>query len=734
MGVLDTFKSKLLGTVEKADDKFKKFVDATLRTLSRDYFNKSSLLYPKYAYGYQQLYDFVDNSDILLIVHRALRTEVFRNGFTLEEAKDTDETVTSSESEVEIAGKTREEILEFFECCNENEQSLLDVCREIEDDWNIIDDGYMIFKYIYGLDNNGEIKTKELKEILRNDPRNMGLVINSYDEPGKNDDGVELRTCPEHRDELIEGEHRCPRCGAQTYKVYYFGTRGTQKVYYFKDEVVHRSKFRPSKTYGFPPVITCWQKTRTLAFMDTYIMDLYVNQRPPKAGLFFKTSNEEALTKMWGSAQQQAEEKPNLPIVMGINDETAGGDFVKFINFMEPLSELQHTEMRNEYRQQIGAIYGVEPIFQNDMSNSGGLNNEGQQITVTNRAVQTDQAIFNLHFFPKVIEALGAKGWHLSLNPSEEQDEMAKLQRQQQTLINGKLATDLGLEAEYSTESGEVIIKDGKLEKVEPLGGSGSFFGEPTQPKPESQGKPVAKADIDTYRGTFSKAIQDEVDRILSKLEGTPSEQEMQSALREAKLNLSNNINEQLSRVFKLMYTDQINIVENELGIDIGFGVPDQNAIDLLMNSEFLQNSLSRFQDEIASGISAIVQDAYENPEGLEIGAMSNRIQALGDFTDAQAERIARDQTNLVSMAARKNSYAKSPEFKNYKFEHIGPSDSRTTPCSEEIKRRTKGGVSWDEYVSIVTEVSGKYFPTWTVNPEAPVSHWNSRHTFVRVV
>jgi len=85
---------------------------------------------------------------------------------------------------------------------------------------------------------------------------------------------------------------------------------------------------------------------------------------------------------------------------------------------------MQFIEMRNEFRRQIGALYGVMPLFQADVSTSGGLNNEGLQITVTNEAIEDGQAVFNDDYYPWVCDQLGITDYHIELNPHEEQDEI----------------------------------------------------------------------------------------------------------------------------------------------------------------------------------------------------------------------------------------------------------------------------------------------------------------------
>lgn len=112
---------------------------------------------------------------------------------------------------------------------------------------------------------------------------------------------------------------------------------------------------------------------------------------------------------------------------------------------------------------------------------------------------------------------------------------------------------------------------------------------------------------------------------------------------------------------------------------------------------------------------------------------MTKKIRDTLDVADFRAENIARTSTMKVSQAARITSYKKEPDFDNFLFIHQGPNDNRTTETSKRIKSRTNKGVSWENYVKIVTEESAKDFKDWTVDKNAPVSHYQSRHTFTRV-
>lgn len=700
------------------------------------YFAGSYHLYPAFPYNRFNLYDFSYNSDVLTAVHNALRRELFRNGIELAKAKDVKEESTS-EGETIPKGKTTEEILEFLETVNENQQSIIDVCMEIEDDFSIMDNAFMVFMYEYTFD-DGKLKSRELKEILRADPRIMGPILNRYNRPAHDDEDLPLYFCPQHRDQILEGKDKCPKCGNDCWLAYYFKDFQARKIYYSRWEVVFRSKYRPTLRGGFPPTISVWQKTRALFFMDKYIMELYDGKRPPKHGLFFKTNNQAALEKAIGEAHQKIKDDPHWPWIMAVPDSSNGKEFVQFIDFMRSLEDLQHTEMRNEFRRQIGSIYGIEPIFQGDQSNSGGLNNEGLQITVTNRAVEYGQGIYNNYFFKEVIKAIGAKGFSLTLNPSEEQDEMAKLQRQQMSLFNGQLALQLGLEAKYDDDVGEVIITPGELEQQEtqdsPLGSTNLRPSRPTgMPPVASSMIELAKAKNRLPFSKLSNTLKKEIENILGKFKKKPSEAELSRALGKVNLKLKRELVKTTDELFKKTYINEMGRVEKEMGINVLFDTIDENTISVLSSQDVLSKAYDGIASNLTNQLNGIIHDAYRDPKGLTVNQITDKIKDLTDISDSRAETIARTETAKVSSAARKNSYSKEESFDTFLFKWIGPNDSRTTDTSKRIKDRTKAGVSWEELVKIIEQESSRDFPEWSVDKNYPVSHYNSRHTFVKI-
>ena len=90
---------------------------------------------------------------------------------------------------------------------------------------------------------------------------------------------------------------------------------------------------------------------------------------------------------------------------------------------------MQYIAVRDEIRNRMAAYYGVSSVFMIDSGKSGGLNNEGMQILVTNRAVEFGQKVYTEVLFPRLLKQLSVNDWKLTLYPNEEEDEITRLRR-----------------------------------------------------------------------------------------------------------------------------------------------------------------------------------------------------------------------------------------------------------------------------------------------------------------
>ncbi|MFX0204372.1 MAG: hypothetical protein ACFFDT_00175 [Candidatus Hodarchaeota archaeon] len=316
---------------------------------------------------------------------------------------------------------------DFVEEVNKAEQPLLGVFQELEDDLNTDDNAYLILIKEYIVVEN-ELISSKIHEILRGNPILFRIVA---DNTGRR--GGKYFVCPTHRGLTVqEAPGYCKKCNLQLRDVHYVETEAGGKdpvKYYIQGEVIHVSKYEPSKLYGISPVLSLWILVRTLMLMDRYVQELYEKGRV-KGILGIGTDNTDYLKKWIDDTQEKLKQDPHyIPIVAMESGEGGKKGAINFVKMLDSLREMDYGPAKDMMRQQIAALYGVMPVFQADVSTAGGLNNEGLQITVTDRAVEFGQAIYHNAILPKLAKELHITDWKIQLRPSREIDEMAKIQR-----------------------------------------------------------------------------------------------------------------------------------------------------------------------------------------------------------------------------------------------------------------------------------------------------------------
>ena len=214
------------------------------------------------------LYATVQESIILRTTINTLCQEIFRRGYYWEKKfhkkcnNCEEEYQHDTVSECRICGQSdfdspdADQILYprwLLKQRNSMDQSFIEVMKEVEWDLDIVDDAFLLLIKEYFIDpKSGEIEFFRVKELVRGDPTFMRIVA---DKAGKR--GGRYLLCPVHRDKTYphNGDHKkCEVCSLPLQDVHYINTAGSGKTQYYIDgEVLHISKFNPSKLYG----LTC---------------------------------------------------------------------------------------------------------------------------------------------------------------------------------------------------------------------------------------------------------------------------------------------------------------------------------------------------------------------------------------------------------------------------------------------------------------------------------------------
>ena len=445
------------------------------------------------------IYSMVQQSVIVRTCITQLKQEIFRRGYVWEKAYEafcnncekkhkmavlecsrcgSEDLKVPDEKQLKYA----EDFLEGY--VNPSEQLFIDVLKELEDDLNTMDDAYIVFVKEYFLDGNGKIRMHRIKELYRGDPVTMFIYA---DENGVK--GTKGFTCVNHRDFISTEPHElCEACNSKLFPIHYVNRANGEEQYFIKGEVLHFSKYSPSRLYGFSPVITLYNHIMTLIAMENYVNSSYTKSRMPRGLLAVQTRNMDSMRAFWRSVKEKMEKDPHFIPVMGIEAENGKGS-VEWIKFMDSLKEMDYVSVKDDLRDRISAFYGVSKVFMADNTTSGGLNNEGMQILVTNRAVQMAQNVYNNYVFPFLTKQFGITDWDLKLPPSEEEDEIAVLRKREIEVNIAASIKNLGFEIDMD--------EDGQFTYSRP---------EPQQEPEEPQES--GQVEKDPYAGTNIDASQ----------------------------------------------------------------------------------------------------------------------------------------------------------------------------------------------------------------------------------
>jgi hypothetical protein len=432
------------------------------------------------------VYHVADSSVILRTCITQLKNEIFRRGYQWspkfavkcedcghEHEETVMECADCESTNLRKPDKNQKIYAEkFMDSCyvNEAEQMLIDVLKELEDDLNIMDDAYLVLVKEYFIDGNGNIRAHRIQQMYRADPVSMAIVCD--DEGNKGGDSF---TCIHHRHLSVDNMYeKCGECNGDVYPVHYVNRAHGYEQNFIKGEVLHFSKYSPSRLYGTSPVVTMWNHLTTLLAMENYINQAYTKARMPKGLLAVQTRNIESMRTFWRGVKEKMEQDAHFIPVMGIEAENGRGS-VEWVKFMDSLKEMDYISVKEDLRDRVAAFFGVSKIFMADNSTSGGLNNEGMQILVTNRAVEMAQNVWNKYVFPFVVKQFGITDWNIVLPPSEEEDEIATMRKREiEVNIAGQIK-NLGFEVDMD-ENGKFIYtkpepqpEEGQTEEGEPI-------------------------------------------------------------------------------------------------------------------------------------------------------------------------------------------------------------------------------------------------------------------------
>ena len=311
--------------------------------------------------------------------------------------------------------------------CNIFDQSLEEVLKQFHFDVNCIDDSFLYLVKEYK-DIDGKSVRSKVKEIRRLNP---ALVEFDLDAAGLTKNSHFM--CPIHREKILEEPKQCEddKCKLDCMPVMYKYYHRNQHLFLFDGEVIHISKFSPSETYGWSPILTVFEKALTLIGMDKNLYRYFFERKMPASMMMVFTDDPESLRRERQHIAAQTRLDPNYVPMVAVSSRQNRGR-VDMVRLYHTLQEMDYLPVRAEIRERIAAIWGVTPAWQGAPEAFGGLSTQTQQLVVMSRVVEGDQRLFHEKVFPQLLEAFGITDWALRLPNPEEKAEATRISFSQQ--------------------------------------------------------------------------------------------------------------------------------------------------------------------------------------------------------------------------------------------------------------------------------------------------------------
>jgi len=370
----------------------------------------------------------------------------------------------------------------WIEECNMNRETLKMVMKEAHWGIAVIDDGYIIVRKEYYIDERtGDISHYKVQEIIGASP----IIIRPIMENRTATPGGKYWVCPVHRQQIKErpaignmedlqqyaetevDAPMCPEkgCRARMRDVKYvsiFHERGRIENYYIEGEVIHWKEYRQNKAFSIPPGVTLWVPSSIITFKDAYIRDLFYKQRKPRSMVAIMTNNPSGFFRLWDKAMERVKNdwgySPIIPFESEPGMPGTGAGRVQHIDLMGSMKDMDYNEIRGTYERSLYQWYGIGNVFANIDSGAGGKG-EPEKLLISNRHVENSNQIDNEIPLRLLSLMVGMREYAFRVVNPEDRDEAKKENLVSLRDTNAMNKQQLGYEATLDPITGTWLFK-----------------------------------------------------------------------------------------------------------------------------------------------------------------------------------------------------------------------------------------------------------------------------------
>ena len=288
--------------------------------------------------------------------------------------------------------------------------------RQVE----IYDDCWVSVVYDYVRDESGELVGKQVKQLWIEDAKKMRFMTDRF---GRFQDLMRMNPITRKTtNELFD-----PDDGTTTVPVaYVFEDDEEGEIPFARDEIIHFNKYSSSaRLYGQSPILGLARKIETGLAIERYQNKIYRLERPPKGFLDIPNVDEKGLTRLGEYIAEETKRNPNFVPIISSGESSSGA---RFVPVMPNMSELEMLPYLDKINSDINSAYGVMPLAVGDTTGIGGLNAEGEQITMMDRTIMETQECIELGFGNKLLEIMKITDYEFRFEEINEENEQIKLQ------------------------------------------------------------------------------------------------------------------------------------------------------------------------------------------------------------------------------------------------------------------------------------------------------------------
>ncbi len=278
----------------------------------------------------------------------------------------------------------------------------------------VFDDCWVSLVYDRLASEDGSVSGKIVKELWVEDAKHMRFHV---DEFGR---FVEEEKFDPVTREFMEGTVN-PETGVELEFMAYYYESEDGKIPFARDEVIHFNKYSANaRLYGQSPIIGLSKKIETALAIESFQNKIYRLERPPKGFLDVPGHDEESLNRLGEYIAEETRRNPNFIPILSSREATSTAKFVPVMPNMDELMMLPYMDRINN---DINGSYGVMPLVVGQLAGVGGLNSEGEQITIFDRTIRETQQCVEMGFLKPLLKLMEVDTWKIRFNDINEKDE-----------------------------------------------------------------------------------------------------------------------------------------------------------------------------------------------------------------------------------------------------------------------------------------------------------------------